>query len=86
MIDPEGPEPLYQQVAAVLRGRIKSGELQVNRPIPSALQIQQEFGIARGTALKVIDLLRNEGLVRTVPGRGTYVVGGAEGGTELGTA
>lgn len=74
MIDPEGPEPLYRQVAAILRERIESGALQPNRPIPSAAQIQQEFGVARGTALHAIEVLRTAGLVRTVPGRGTYVV------------
>jgi GntR family transcriptional regulator len=74
MIDPEGPEPLYQQVAALLRARIESGELQPNRPVPSIAQLQGEYGIARGTALHAIDVLRQEGLVRTVAGRGTYVV------------
>jgi DNA-binding GntR family transcriptional regulator len=74
MVDPDGPELLYQQVAAVLRGRIERGELVPNRPIPSILQLQQEFGVARGTALRAVDLLRTEGLVRTVLGRGTFVV------------
>ena len=74
MIDPEGPEPLYLQLAAVLRGRIERGELPANRPIPSIAQLQQEFGLARGTALRAVDLLRQEGLVRTVAGRGTFVV------------
>jgi GntR family transcriptional regulator len=73
MIDPDGPEPLYQQVAALLRDRIKSGELQPNRPIPSVAQLQGEYGIARGTALHAIEVLKQEGLVRVVPGRGTFV-------------
>lgn len=75
MIDPDGPEPLYRQVAAVLRERIESGVLPVDRPIPSIPHIQQEFGVARGTAMKAVDILRDEGLVHTVPGRGTYVKG-----------
>jgi GntR family transcriptional regulator len=73
MIDPDGPEPIYQQVAAILRAQIASGELEPNRPIPSVVQMTQTYGIARGTALKVIDLLRQEGLVRTVQGKGTFV-------------
>ena len=36
-------------------------------------QLQQEFGIARGTARKAIALLREQGLVVTVKGRGSYV-------------
>lgn len=74
MIDPEGPDPLYVQLAAVLRQRIKSGELPLNRPIPSVIQLQQEYDVARGTALHAVDVLRQEGLVRTVAGRGTFVI------------
>lgn len=73
-IDAEGPDPIYRQVAGIIRGRIESGAIPPNRPVPSVAQLVQEFGIARGTAIKVLDLLRAEGLVRTVPGRGTYVV------------
>jgi DNA-binding GntR family transcriptional regulator len=38
--------------------------------------LQQEFGLARGTVLHAVELLREEGLVRTVTGRGTFVVAG----------
>jgi GntR family transcriptional regulator len=74
VIDHDGPDPLYVQVADVIAGRIEGGELQPNRPIPSENGIAQEFEVARGTARKAIALLRERGLVRTVVGRGTYVV------------
>jgi len=35
--------------------------------------LRQEFGIARGTARKGIALLREQGLVVTVRGRGSFV-------------
>jgi GntR family transcriptional regulator len=73
MIDPDGPTPLYQQLAAVLRERIDKGQLPANRPIPSIAQLQQEFGLARGTILHAVELLRDEGLVHVVRGRGTFV-------------
>jgi DNA-binding GntR family transcriptional regulator len=41
--------------------------------VPSESQLEQEFGIARGTARKAIAVLRDEGLVITVKGRGSYV-------------
>jgi len=34
----------------------------------------QEHGVAKGTAEKALRVLRNEGLARTVPGRGVYVI------------
>jgi GntR family transcriptional regulator len=35
MIDPEGPVPIYLQLANILADRIESGEFQPNRPLPS---------------------------------------------------
>ncbi|MEU4422073.1 GntR family transcriptional regulator [Actinoplanes sp. NPDC024001] len=75
MIDHEGPTPLYVQVADAIEARIAAGELLPNRPIPSENQLVQEYGIARGTARKALQLLRERGLVITVVGRGTFVVG-----------
>lgn len=74
MIDHDGPTPLYVQVADAIGARINRGELQPNRPIPSENQLVQEYGIARGTARKAIELLRDRGLVTTVVGRGTFVL------------
>ena len=72
-IDPKSATPVYVQVANILRQRIQDGRLEPDRPVPSEQQLQQEFGIARGTARKSIALLREEGLVITVPGRGSFV-------------
>ncbi len=73
--DPLAPVPRYRQIAVILRERIESGQLQPDRPIPSEVQIEQEFGVARATARKAVALLREWGLVVTVPGLGTYVKG-----------
>ena len=72
-IDPLGETPVYLQLADILRGRIASGDLQANRPIPSLVTLQQEYGIARGTAAKAVRKLVDEKLVKIVPGRGAYV-------------
>ncbi len=72
-VDPQSATPVYVQVADILRDRIESGTLLPDRPVPSETQLQQEFGVARGTARKAIALLREQGLVVTVPGRGSYV-------------
>ena len=74
-VDREGPVPVSQQVAAVLRARIEAGEILVGRPVPSESTLMQEFGIARETARKAVRVLRDEGLVQIVQGRGAYVTG-----------
>jgi DNA-binding GntR family transcriptional regulator len=71
--DPLAPVPRYRQIAGILRERIEAGELEPDRPIPSEVAIQQEFGVARETARRAVKLLRDEGYVITVPGLGTYV-------------
>lgn len=73
MIDHEGPVPVYQQVAAILRAQIADGKLPPDRPIPSITSLVQTFGIARGTAVKAVQLLVDEGLVYPVKGRGNFV-------------
>lgn len=73
MVDPLSPTPLYLQVADALAERIRRGVLEVNKPIPSETAIQQEFGVARGTARRAVQELRDRGLVFTLPQRGTYV-------------
>lgn len=79
MIDHEGPTPLYVQVADAIQARIDAGDLLPNRPIPSENQLVQEYGVARGTARKAIQLLRERGMVVTVVGRGTYVASTSSG-------
>ncbi|MGR6321680.1 GntR family transcriptional regulator [Micromonospora soli] len=73
MVDPLSPTPLYVQVADLVAKRIADGELEPLRPIPSESQLQQEYGVARGTVRQAVRLLRERGLVMTIPQRGTYV-------------
>jgi GntR family transcriptional regulator/MocR family aminotransferase len=42
-------------------------------PLPAVKQVQQEYGVGRDTVLRAIEIPRDEGLVFTVPRRGTYV-------------
>lgn len=73
MVDPLNPTPLYVQVADIIAGQIERGELAAGDMIPSELTLQQTYGVARGTARKAVETLRDRGLVVTIPQRGTYV-------------
>jgi len=75
VVDHELDEPVYLQLANILREMIETGEIQPRRALPSIRTLVQEQGVADQTVKKAIDVLRNEGLVRTVPGRGVFVVG-----------
>jgi len=72
-IDYRGELPPHRQMAAWIVSRIDAGELTEGQPIPSEKELQDAFGIARTTARRAIAYLRDNGVVRTVAGRGTYV-------------
>jgi GntR family transcriptional regulator len=74
MIDRESGVPLYRQLADILRSRIDSGTYAPGKLLPSETHLQQEFELARDTVRAALDILRDEGRVRTYPGRGTSVV------------
>jgi len=76
VIDPEGEQPVYLQVAALLRQRIESGEWPPRRRLPAVVALEHEYGVARNTVLKAIKHLRETGYVYTVRNWGTVVLGG----------
>ena len=71
-IDPTGPVPPYLQVAEILRSQIRSGQLPAGSRITEA-EITETYVIARSTARRALAVLRDEGLIFTVPQRGSYV-------------
>lgn len=65
--------PPYARIAAELRRRIETGELRPGDRVPSTRAVTQRWGVAMATATKALAVLRQEGLVRPVPGVGTVV-------------
>lgn len=74
MVDHDAETPLYVQVADLVRGRISSGD--ITRRVPSVKTLMQEYGVAQGTAERALAVLRDEGLIRSVMGRGHFVARG----------
>ena len=72
-VDLLGPEPLYQQIAKIMRQRIADGTYEPNRRIPSENEISQIFNVSRPTARAALKLLIDEQLVTPVRGKGTFV-------------
>jgi GntR family transcriptional regulator len=71
-IDATSPEHPYLQLAELLRADIKSGK--ITSQLPSITMLTEETGLAVGTVRRAINILVKEGLVETVPGRGTFVI------------
>ena len=71
-IDPSSPVHPYRQLADRLREKIASGE--ITNQLPSITKLTEATMLAVGTVRRGIDILVKEGLVETVPGRGTFVI------------
>ena len=65
--------PLHSQLLNEMRRRILSGAWPPGSPVPSELTLQRFLGISRSTVRQAMTAARNEGLIETVPGKGTYV-------------
>ncbi|MEU6490404.1 GntR family transcriptional regulator [Streptomyces sp. NPDC046984] len=74
MIEFDPTRPKWEQIADVVRARITSGEYPP-RTLISEVQLESEFGVARGTVRKATAALRDEGLIVTTPGMGSFVAG-----------
>jgi GntR family transcriptional regulator len=73
LIDPTSDRPLYRQIADQLRTAIREGRYAEGTPLPSETQLAEMYDVTRMTARQAVDLLKNEGLVRSEHGRGVFV-------------
>lgn len=73
-IDPAAEEAPYLQLASALRDRISTGTYPPGRRIPSLPELENLSGLSRNTVFKAVELLREEGLIRSAPGRGMFVI------------
>ncbi|MEV1019932.1 GntR family transcriptional regulator [Streptomyces sp. NPDC050264] len=72
-LDPHSATPLYVQLADVIEAGIRAGSLAPDRPIPSENAMADEYGVARLTARRAAQELRERGLIVTVRGKGSFV-------------
>jgi DNA-binding GntR family transcriptional regulator len=81
--DPRSP---YAQVADDLRRQIATGRLKAGAKLDSNPKLAEHYGVAVMTIRHALDVLREEGLIVTQQGRGTFVVEDAPGeGSDTGT-
>lgn len=64
---------IYKSIADRLRLRLNSSDYNIGSPLPGEKALAQEFGVARMTIRKALDLLVSWGLVERRHGSGTFV-------------
>lgn len=72
--DADGPGYLYVKLADYLTARIHDDSLPSGAMLPCERSLAALHGVSVGTARRATQLLRDRGLVVTLPGRGTFVL------------
>ncbi len=66
-------KPLYQVVSESILDRIDSGELKPHDRLPSENELCELFSVGRNTVRRALGELVRDGVLKTVPGLGTFV-------------
>ncbi|MDR3038876.1 MAG: GntR family transcriptional regulator [Candidatus Adiutrix sp.] len=67
--------PAYLQLAGLIKYKIAHGEYSPGSKIPAESVISRTYGVAVMTVRQAISLLAEQGLVKRVHGRGTFICG-----------
>ncbi|MFI5798574.1 GntR family transcriptional regulator [Streptomyces sp. NPDC051677] len=71
--DPASPVYVYLQVAHHIAGQIRTGRISVGARLPAERDLAEQYGVAINTARRAVRELREQGLVITVPIKGSFV-------------
>ncbi|MBP8532986.1 GntR family transcriptional regulator [Streptomyces sp. MK37H] len=63
----------YEEIAESLRSRIAAGEFGPGEIVPSGRDLAEQWSVSRATAIKAMDVLRNDGVVEAKQGTGFIV-------------
>lgn len=74
-IDNKSGMPIYDQICTQLRGLILGGTLTEDEPLPSIRGLAKDLRISVITTKRAYDELEKEGLIYTLPGKGSFVAG-----------
>ena len=77
-----GRQPLYEQLANMLRYRIEN-EMDPDDPLPSERELSDSYGLSRTTVRLALQELEHMGLIYRQRGRGTFVADVSERATDL---
>ena len=82
-VDPRDPEPLYEQIAGVVRRALGEGTLHPGDRLPSGKDLATSLDVNLHTVLRAYQELRAEGLIELRRGRGAVVLASGRGASQL---
>ena len=73
LVNPKSKQPLYEQLVEQLRRQLLLGVMESGAAMPSVRQLATELGINPNTIQKAYRRMEEEGMIISVPGRGSFV-------------
>ncbi|MBT1172936.1 GntR family transcriptional regulator [Bifidobacterium sp. MA2] len=67
-------EPIYEQIKTQIRDAVLNGELKAGEGLPSLRKLAKELRISVLTVTRAYNELADEGVVRNIQGKGTFVM------------
>ncbi len=65
--------PLYEQVKEQIKNKILTNQLKAGELLPSIRSLARDLKVSVITTKNAYDALENEGYIKTIPSKGTYV-------------
>ncbi len=75
-LDPDSPQPPYEQVREQIRAQVESGELTAGTKLPTVRGLAAELGLAVNTVARGYRELEAFGIIETRGRAGSVVTGG----------
>lgn len=66
-------EPLYLKINNYLIDEIKVGKFDAGERLPSEKELADKFNVSRITSKKAMDMLSQDGIIKRIPGKGSFV-------------
>ncbi|WP_277668769.1 GntR family transcriptional regulator [Caproiciproducens galactitolivorans] len=68
--------PIYEQLYKSITKMAALGAVDKDEPLPSVRVLAQELGVNPNTVQKAYQMLERDGIIYSVPGKGSFVSGG----------
>ncbi len=69
----ESGKSIYEQIVEQMKYHVIRGHLAPDDLIPSVRKMAMDLGITPNTVAKAYQELERDGIIRTIPGKGTYI-------------
>ena len=73
IVDVKSRKPIYEQLVDSVKSSVVSGFMKPDEPLPSVRQLAGELAINPNTIQKAYAELERQGIVYSVPGKGSFV-------------